>query len=300
MRRDFRQHGLDALHGEHGAATALFQRGDVGANFARQLRGLVAALAQRLQAALRRLHLGFQRALLLFVLEQLALLRGDEVLALAMLFADALQFALVGGEPLAHARHLAFELAQRVLGGHGLPLGLALLVFQPLQQAGQFGDLAAQRGDAGFLLAHGAFQFAHLEQHVAQFALHRERTLAALLAAGDGHVVEALARLREEERVGIFQRQLAADFGVGNDVAVAQLGQNHFQRLAEAIEHANAVLQRNHGVAVRDVIASTSSKSKENFACESSGCTRNVARPSTSVRSRRRPSSAASHDFTTM
>ncbi len=43
-----------------------------------------------------------------------------------------------------------------------------------------------------------------------------------------------------------------------------------------------------------------SSSTNENLACESSGCTRNVARPSTSVRSKRSPSSAASHDFTTM
>ena len=60
--------------------------------------------------------------------------------------------------------------------------------------------------------------------------------------------------LREEERIGIFQRQIAADVGIGHDVAVAQLGQNHFQRFAEAVEHANAMLQRNHAVAVRDLV----------------------------------------------
>ncbi len=170
------------------------------------------------------------------------------------LFADAPQFALVGREALAHPRHLAFELAQSVFGGHGLPLGLALLVFQPLQQPGQLGDIASDRGNVGFFLADGALELVHLDQHVAQLALHRERALAALFAAGDRHIVEALARLRQEKRVGIVQRQVAADLGVRNDVAVAQLGQNHFQRLAEAVEDADAILQRHHGVAVRNVI----------------------------------------------
>ena len=133
VRRHFRQHRLDALHGKHRAAAALFESGHVGAHFAGELCGFIATLAQRLQAALRGLHLGFQRTLLLLVLKQFAELRGDETLALAVFFADALQFALIGGKPLAHARHLAFELAQGVLGGHGLALGFALLVFQALQ-----------------------------------------------------------------------------------------------------------------------------------------------------------------------
>ena len=68
--------------------------------------------------------------------------------------------------------------------------------------------------------------------------------------------MEALAGLREEERVRIFQREIAADLGIGNDVTVAELRQNYLKRLAEAVEHANAVLQRHNGVAVRDVICS--------------------------------------------
>ena len=187
-------------------------------------------------------------------MKQFGELRGDETFTLAAFFGDTPQFLLIGGEPLAHPCHLAFELTQGVLGGHGLPLGFALLVFEALQQPGQFGDLASQRGDANFFFADGAFEFAHLQQDVAQLALHGERSLAALLAAGDGHVVEALARLREEEGVGIFQRQAAADFGIGNNVAVAKLRQNHFQRLAESVEDTNAVLERNHGIAVSDVM----------------------------------------------
>ena len=58
--------------------------------------------------------------------------------------------------------------------------------------------------------------------------------------------MEALARLRKEESLRIFQRQVFGKFGIGDDVTVAQLGQDHFQRLAEAIEHTNAILQRNN------------------------------------------------------
>ncbi len=76
MRRNFGQHRFYALNCQHGAAAALFHRGDIGANFAGQVGRLIAALAERLQIALRRLHLLFQHALLLFVLEQFAELRG--------------------------------------------------------------------------------------------------------------------------------------------------------------------------------------------------------------------------------
>ncbi len=141
-----------------------------------------------------------------------------------------------------------------MLGGHSFAFRFALLVFQPLDQLRQVSDFACDRSDEGLLLADGALQFAHLQQHIAQFALHRERALAALFAAGDGHVMEALARSREEERIRIFQRERASDFGIGHDVPVAQLGQNHFQRLAKAVEYANAVLEGNNRIGVRDVM----------------------------------------------
>ena len=78
MRRDLRQHRLNALHGEHRAAPALFQRGHVGANFGWPAAPLHRDAGAAFQAALRGLHLGFQSTLLLFVLEQLAELLGDE------------------------------------------------------------------------------------------------------------------------------------------------------------------------------------------------------------------------------
>jgi len=57
--------------------------------------------------------------------------------------------------------------------------------------------------------------------------------------------MEALASGGEEISVGVFQRQVAGNIGVRRNVAIAQLGQNHFQRPAKAIQHANAILQRN-------------------------------------------------------
>ena len=82
-------------------------------------------------------------------------------------------------------------------------------------------------------MAQRLFQFSELAQHIAQLALHRERPFRALLAAGHGHVVEALTGLRKKERIGIFQRQLAGEGGIGNDVAVAQLGQDDFRAIGQ-------------------------------------------------------------------
>ncbi len=95
MRRNLRQHRLNALHGEHGSAAAFFQHRNIGANVGSDLRRIIAMLSQNLQIALRLLHLGFQPALLLLVLEQFDQLRGNEILPIAVLFVDSLQLALV-------------------------------------------------------------------------------------------------------------------------------------------------------------------------------------------------------------
>ena len=184
-------------------------------------------------------------------------------------------------------------------GSHRLFFRFAFFAFEAVEQGSEVFDFAAQGQDAHFFMAQRLFQISELAQNVAQFALHRKRAFGALLASGDGHVVEAFTGLREEERIGIFQRQLAGKGGIGNDVAVAQLGQDDFERSPKPVEHANRIFQRTIGRSGCTWCA-FSSTAKENLACESSGCTRKVARPSTSVRSRRKPSSAASQDFTTM
>ena len=129
-------------------------------------------------------------------------------------------------------------------GRHGLLFRFALFVFQAVQQGSEVLDFAAQSQHPHFFVAQPLFQFSELAQHIAQLALHGERAFGALPAAGHGHVVEAFARLREKERIGIFQRQLAGESGIGNDVAIAQFGKNDFQRSAKSVEHANRILQR--------------------------------------------------------
>ena len=66
--------------------------------------------------------------------------------------------------------------------------------------------------------------------------------------------MEALASLREKERVGAGKRQFTRDGGIGDDVAIAQLGQNHFERLAESVKHANRVLQWQDGIVERSIV----------------------------------------------
>ena len=41
--------------------------------------------------------------------------------------------------------------------------------------------------------------------------------------------MKAFAILRQEERIGIFKREVPRELRIGNDVAVAQLGKNDFQ-----------------------------------------------------------------------
>ena len=71
---------------------------------------------------------------------------------------------------------------------------------------------------------------------------------------------------------------------------------------AEAVEHADAILQRHDAfdASVLVCAALVMPSAKEKLACASLGWTRNVARPSTSVFSRCMPASAASQLLTTM
>src|SRR5215471_1739118 len=80
--------------------------------------------------------------------------------------------------------------------------------------------------------------------HLAQLTLQRERAFLTLLSSGDGDVVEAFAGGREEVCVWILQRQVPRDFDVRSDIAIAQLGQNDFQRTTKAVQDADATLQR--------------------------------------------------------
>ena len=114
-------------------------------------------------------------------------------------------------------------------GGHGSTLAFALFFFQPSQQFAQLADFAGQQLNASSFGAHAFFQIENEARHIAQLPLHGKRPFVALLAAGYRDVVEGLAVGGEEEGIGILQCHVASDGGIGSNVSIAELGQNHFQ-----------------------------------------------------------------------
>src|SRR5450432_829511 len=118
---------------------------------------------------------------------------------------------------------------------HGLIVSLAPFAFEPIEQGSELLDLASQGEHARFFMAQSLFKFAQQTRDIAQLSFHRKRTFGTLFPSGYRHIVEALSGLREKERVGIFQRQLAAQFWIRHDVSITQLGQNDFERFAKAI-----------------------------------------------------------------
>ncbi len=128
---------------------------------------------------------------------------------------------------------------------HGLKFGFAFFAIQTIEQGTELFDFAPQGKHTHFFIAQGTLEIIELAENFTQLALHRQRAFGALFATSNGHVVEALAGLGEKERIRIFQCQTTSHVRFGNDVAVAEFGQDHFQRFAEAVEHSNGVLQRN-------------------------------------------------------
>ena len=103
---------------------------------------------------------------------------------------------------------------------------LTLFAFQAFQQGSEVFNFPAEREHSHLFFAESALQVFQLPKNFAEFALHRKRAFGALFATGDRHVVEAFSRLREEECVGVFERESTRGVGAGNDVAVAQLREN--------------------------------------------------------------------------
>ncbi len=129
-------------------------------------------------------------------------------------------------------------------GSQRLFLRFSPLFFQVRKQFCKLGQFARQDLDLVLLVLDGRFQIVGQLHDVAQLALERKRAFLALLASGDGHVVEALAGGRKEVGVRVLERQVAGDDGIRRDVAVAKFGQHHFQRPPKTVEHADAVLER--------------------------------------------------------
>ena len=201
----------------------------------------------------------------------------------------SLQFQLATLQPLAHPAHLGIKLLQHVARRHRLLFRFALLALQPVEQ-GSESLISRPRVSTRVSSSRSALlQLFQLTHHVAQFALHRERTFAALLASGDGHVVEALAgsakgrmrpdspapaRARTPDRARCSRRAAWAESLPATSRIHSALGSCFSAERSALLAAAECA---------------ASSTTNENFACESSGWTRNVARPSTSVRSKSQP-----------
>ena len=115
------------------------------------------------------------------------------------------------------------------------------------------GDLVLEFGGVEVGLGQFLLGFFYLLLNLGEFALEGERALCAGTAAGDGDVVEGLAGGGEEEGVRIREGERAGGVGVRRDEAFAKLGQDDFEGLAEAVEDANALFERNYAFDAFDV-----------------------------------------------
>ena len=159
-----------------------------------------------------------------------------------------LQLALVGSKPLAGPRHFGIELASAVTAGHRLLVGFTLFGFEPFEQAVSSPISLASRAARAFLLRASVFKLRNLAAISRSSRFMANGPSARCLPPVTVTLWKHSPVWREEEGVGIFECKFARDFGVGHDVAVAQLGKNHFERFAETVEHANAILQGKYAV----------------------------------------------------
>src|ERR1700733_1505922 len=181
---------------------AFFERGHTRRTLRSGFSSRVALVAQSGEAILSRGEQRFRSRARRFDQREFRLPRCNQAFLLLPFCRESLQFAFADRDPLAHARHFAIELGEQMSRRHRLFLGLALVFFKAIEQRSVLLDFARQSERQYFFLAQGALKFFEQPQHVTQLALHRQRSLAALLTAGDGHVVEAFSSLREKKRVG--------------------------------------------------------------------------------------------------
>ena len=156
--------------------------------------------------------------------------RGDALLLLRTFRSKPLHFSSSHMQPFPHPRHLRVQLPQHVSRRHGLLLGFALFIFQSLEQGSELADFPSQRQYAQLFRPQRLFQFRHRPQHIAQLALHRQRTFRPLLPARHRHIVKTFAGLgRKKERIGILKSEIAPQPRLRHDVSIPQLGKNNFQ-----------------------------------------------------------------------
>src|SRR5580693_671583 len=123
----------------------------------------------------------------------------------------------------------------------------SFFLVETFQKGSEIFNFSAEREHPHFLVTKSTLHILKLPENFAEFALHRKRAFGALFAAGDRYIVEAFSGLGQKERVGILQSQTTCSLRAGDDVAVPKLGKNDFQRLPEAVENADGVLQWHDG-----------------------------------------------------
>ncbi len=236
-----------------GVATAFFEAGECGGGCSCGLLELFAAAAKLVELLLKLGEVGFERDALVLEGCGLLLAPGDEV----GLLVAGVAIALGGEGPVLQAAFdagdLGLHLAEGSAGVGGLALGVAALVGLAFDGGVEGGDLVLEIGGAEIGLGQLLLGLLYLLLDFGELALEGEWTLCAGTAAGDGDVVEGLAGGREEEGVRVRERERAGGVGVRCDEALAKLGQDDFERLAEAVEDADALFERDDAFDAFDV-----------------------------------------------
>ena len=167
-----------------------------------------------------------------------------------LLLRSRLAITLAGQRPLLQSPldpcRLLFHLAQRRTRVRRLPLRVSAFVGLGLQRRGQPLQLALQPGRRRLRLRQRGLGRIQPFANLAQLALQRQRPLRPHPSAGHRRIMERLAARTQEEALRILARQSPRRVRILRNEAVSQLRQHPLQRSAEPIQHAHAVLQRNH------------------------------------------------------
>src|ERR1019366_7635154 len=218
-------------------------------------RSLRRSLLQRLALCPQSVHLLLQLHQLRVQSLALRLERRRRLLSLRnqfLLLRSRLAIALAGQRPHLQSpldpRRLLFHLAQRRTRVRRLQLRVSAFVGLGLQRRGQPLHLALQPRRRRLRLRQRGLGRIQLFANVAQLALQRQRPLRPHTSAGHRRIMERLAVRTQEEALRILARQPPRRVRILRDEAVSQLRQYPLQRTAKAVQHAHAVLQRNHAV----------------------------------------------------
>ena len=236
-------HAIDARERRFCAAAAFFQARQGCGNTGCLLLRFFALPAQLFHILLQLGQLALSRRMFAFQARYLFALGLDGRLAnIAQVFVTLALHHPVVQAPFQPA-HFGVHLTQRRALVRAFLFCIAPLFTEPFRLGYQFAQQAGEGSGGDFRTAQLGFDRVQPLLRFAQLALQRQRTLRPGLAPGDGDVVKALARRGQEEGVGVFQSEGLCRLRIGGDKSIAQLGQNHFQRPAKAIQHADTVFE---------------------------------------------------------